>query len=98
MIKCPYCNGEFEPDTEDLPDPDDSALIECRGCGKIFGFDFYITFDFYEYKTPCQNDTECSYRPTKIYPVEATRMKCKWCGDERPLTGPEWEEFNELQN
>jgi hypothetical protein len=37
-------------------------------------------------KSGFQNDGGHDYRQTKTYPVKYAKLRCKLCGDEKPMT------------
>jgi len=59
---------------------------ECKHCGKTFVYTTSITFHYEVAKADCLNDGEHKYEKTKTYPPQFAKLRCKMCGDEKPLT------------
>lgn len=84
---CPYCNASLDINHDDGYGYEENEIHqqECSKCLKTF---IYTTGAIYLYsvsKADCLNDREHKYEPTKTFPVEATRLRCSTCGDEKPL-------------
>ena len=85
--ECPYCGADVEINHDDGYGYDESDMHqqECE-CGKTFAYFTAIHFTYRTYKADCLNGGEHDYRKTATYPPEFARLRCKMCGDERPLT------------
>ena len=83
---CPYCGAEVEINHDDGYgyEESDQHQQECE-CGKTFTYFTAIHFTYRTYKADCLNGGEHDYRKTDTYPHEFARMRCKECGDEKPL-------------
>ena len=90
-VKCPYCGESQEINHDGGYGYEQDALHEqeCISCGKSFVYRTYITFSYTSYQADCLNGEKHKFEPTKTYPKEFTRMRCKDCGYERPLNKEE---------
>ena len=87
-VECPYCGADVEINHDDGYGYEESELHEqeCPECEKNFAYTTEISFYHQAYKADCLNDGEHQYEKTKTYPPEFARLRCKTCGDEKPLT------------
>ncbi len=86
-VKCPYCEGDIEIDHDDGYGYEEGEIHnqECGKCGKIFVYTTSILFYYDLEKADCLNDEEHKYEKTKTYPPQFARLRCKICGDEKPM-------------
>ena len=86
-VKCPYCDGDIEIDHDDGYGYEEGEIHnqECGKCGKIFAYRTSILFYYDLEKADCLNDEEHKYEKTKTYPPQFARLRCKICGDEKPI-------------
>jgi hypothetical protein len=86
-VKCPYCEGDIEIDHDDGYGYEEGEIYnqECGKCGKIFVYRTSILFYYDLEKADCLNDEEHKYEKTKTYPPQFARLRCKICGDEKPI-------------
>ena len=84
---CPYCGADVEINHDDGYgySEDDLHQQECGDCGKTFTYTTVIHFSYSPRKADCLNGGEHDYHKTATYPPEFARLRCKTCGDERPL-------------
>jgi len=87
-VECPYCGADVEINHDDGYGYEESELHqqECRKCGKTFAFTTAISVDHEAFKADCLNGDEHQYEKTKTWPPEFAKLRCKTCGDEKPLT------------
>lgn len=85
-ISCPYCNADLDINHDDGCGYEEDKLHqqECSKCLKTFTYTTSIICLYSVGKSDCLNGGEHKYEPTKTFPVEATRLRCKDCGDEKP--------------
>ena len=90
-VQCPYCGAGQEICHDDGQGyaEDETHSQECDVCNKIFVFTTAISFSYDVRKADCLNGGEHLYEATMTYPIEYTRMKCKYCNCERPCTESE---------
>jgi hypothetical protein len=88
---CPYCGEPFEVCHDDGHGYAEGVKHHdrCRSCDKAFVFETSICFYFEPERADCLNDGQHSWKATRSYPVESTRMQCAHCGDERKPTPEE---------
>lgn len=86
-VECPYCGEELKINRDDGSGDDEDSLHEmtCRKCEKNFVFTAATSVHYEAYKAACLNDGEHQYEKTQTYPPEFARLRCKTCGDEKPL-------------
>ena len=83
--KCPYCDKIID-DPDDCYEPDEVYSHECPYCGKNFVFTIDYIRVYSERRADCLNGGEHQYEETKTWPKEFTRLCCKLCGDEKPIS------------
>ena len=95
-VECPYCGTDQYVDHEDGYGYEEDVLYnqECVKCRKYFTYTTMITYTHEAYEADCMNDGEHVWEPTVTYPIEATRMRCKTCDEERTPTFDEWRRIN----
>lgn len=86
-VKCPSCNAELRINHDDGCgySEDEWHQQECSKCLKIFAYTTSIHFYYHAKKADCLNDGKHKYEPTRTIPIEAAVLRCKDCGDEKPL-------------
>ena len=86
-VECPYCNADVEINHDDGYGYEEDELHqqECPGCEKTFVFITAISFDHRAYKADCLNGGHHHYERTNTIPAEYARLRCKTCGDKKPL-------------
>lgn len=86
-VNCPYCNENLRIIHDDGYGYEEDTLHqqECRHCLKVFVYTTSIIYLYNASKADCLNEGEHKYVPTKTIPIEATRLRCSECGDEKPL-------------
>lgn len=86
-VNCPYCNAGLNINHDEGYGYEEDELHqqECGKCEKVFVYTTAIIYHYSERRADCLNDGEHKYEPTRTIPVEATRLRCKECGDEKPL-------------
>lgn len=89
--KCPYCGKEVEINHDDGYgfEEDELHQQECEHCDKIFTFTTYISFSYRTYIADCLNGGDHVFKKTITLPPEAARLRCKNCGEERPISQQE---------
>ncbi len=86
QLECPYCG-------KDMDDPDDkgeSGMLhehECPHCEKYFVFEVEYNPSYSSRKADCLNGGEHDYKKTATFPEIYARMRCRMCGDEKPIEG-----------
>ncbi len=86
-VDCPYCDMELEIDHDDGYGYEEGETYqqECKYCGKTFVYTTSRIFYYDVEKADCLNDGEHEYEKTRTYPPQFARLRCKMCGDEKPL-------------
>ena len=84
---CPYCGAAVEINHDDGYGYGEDELYqqECPHCEKTFTYTTMIVMYYSAYKADCLNDGVHQYEKTKTHPPEFAMMRCKMCGDEKPL-------------
>lgn len=84
--ECPYCGAEVEINHDDGYGYDEGELHqqECE-CGKTFAYTTTIVLYHETHKADCLNGAEHDYHKTNTIPERFTRLRCKTCGDEKPM-------------
>jgi hypothetical protein len=84
---CPYCNAPIEINHDDGYGyaEDELHQQECHSCDKTFTYWTSISFHYEANKADCLNGGEHKYKKTCTVPVQYTKLRCEWCGDEKPL-------------
>lgn len=90
-LNCPYCNAELEVCHDDGQgyEEDVNHQMQCDECGKNFVFQTSISFYYEPFKADCLNDKEHKFERTNTAPIEFSKMRCEYCGEERPMTEQE---------
>ena len=85
--ECPYCGADIEINHDDGYgySEDDLHQQKCGECGKTFTYNTTICFYYRAHKAECLNGGYHDYRKTNTIPAEFARMRCRTCGDEKPL-------------
>jgi len=98
-VNCPYCNAEIEICHDDGFGYDEGILheYECNACDNYFVFTTDIIIKHYAKKADCLNDGNHIYEETKTYPKRYSKLRCKTCGDEKPLPKERLEEILKLE-
>jgi hypothetical protein len=88
-LECPYCGAGNNVCHDDGFGYEENELheIECIGCDKYFVFTTTIHFSYDAYTADCLNGGKHQYEKTKTFPERYTKLRCKMCGDEKPLDG-----------
>lgn len=95
QVNCPYCGATNDIDCEDFTMNEDVRFEkECIECDKTFVFTVSWSFYFESSKAPCLNGKDHELELSATYPKAFSRMMCKHCDYERPLTNPEKQRFN----
>jgi DNA-directed RNA polymerase subunit RPC12/RpoP len=90
-IECPYCGSLLE-DPDDCNEPDKTYEYDvCPHCEKSFIFTLDYTVNYYPAKADCLNGAVHQEERTKTYPPQYSRIRCRMCGRERPMTEAERE-------
>jgi hypothetical protein len=84
---CPYCGADIEINHDDGYGYEENTLHqqECWKCSKTFTFDTTIHFSYELHLAACLNDGEHVWEKTKTWPVEFAKLRCKTCGEEKPI-------------
>ena len=90
-IKCPYCDADQDINHDDGYGYSEDHLHqqECFSCYMTFAYSTRIRFSYEAHKAPCLNGEEHDWQHTCTFPKEHTRMVCKTCDDERPMSEEE---------
>lgn len=92
-MTCPYCGAEIDIDAGDFNIEQDSKhQYECETCGKTFLFTAEISVDYYPEKADCLNGSPHDWKFASVECVGYTAMRCRVCGETRPLTPEEVKE------
>ena len=100
-VECPYCGEwcEIRPDNCGDYDESETYAQQCSHCGKTFAFMLQHSLSYEAHKADCLNEGgEHEYIPTFTYPVIATKMECKLCGERRAPTEAEMKEIKEARD
>jgi transcription elongation factor Elf1 len=81
---CPYCDKELDTPT-DCYETNEDYEWQCEHCEKYFVFTIDYDIIYYESKADCLNGADHNYQKTLTIPEEFARLRCKMCGDEKPL-------------
>lgn len=94
-LNCPYCDEELEINHDDGfgYEEDTKHEMECDKCEKRFVFTTSISFYYEADKADCLNGKSHKYELTYTSPREFSKMRCKYCDDERELTEKERVDF-----
>ena len=86
-LQCPYCGADNEVchDVSFGYEEDTYHENECSQCKKAFIFTTEIHFSYSAHVADCLNTGNHEYEKTKTFPPEFARLRCKMCGDEKPL-------------
>ena len=85
-FECPYCGKDVEVNRDDMDCGEDALNPqECQSCEKVFTFTAHMHFTYTPYKADCLNDGEHDWQKTKTFPERFAKMRCKTCGDEKPI-------------
>ncbi|KAF0844370.1 hypothetical protein FNL37_1814 [Methylovorus glucosotrophus] len=86
-VECPYCSEWNEINHDDGRGYAEGEMHqqECWQCAKTFTFNTQIHFSYEAFKADCLNDGPHQYEKTHTIPKEYARLRCKCCGDEKPL-------------
>ena len=85
-FECPYCGKDVEVNRGDMDCGEDALNPqECQSCEKVFTFTAHMHFTYTPYKADCLNDGEHDWQKTKTFPERFAKMRCKTCGDEKPI-------------
>lgn len=95
--ECPYCKANVEFEHEGNFQEDELYEQTCRSCEKNFVYTLEMTITCETYQAPCLNEGQHEYEKTKVYPPQYAKMRCKTCGDEKPLGKQAQEESCEVQ-
>lgn len=89
-IECPYCGEELEINHDDGCGYSEGELHQqtCCHCDKTFTFWTSIYFSYDVHKADCLNDGEHIWEVTHAFPIECRKLRCKTCGEEKPLAIP----------
>jgi hypothetical protein len=89
-VKCPYCDADQEINHDDGYgySEDGEYQQQCSECDKYFVYTTSISFYYDVRQADCLNDGEHIWEKTKTFPPECSRLKCKTCGEEKPLANP----------
>ena len=95
---CPYCGTEIEISHDDGfgYEEDELHQYQCHECEKYFVFTTCISISHDLIKADCLNDEDHDYQETRTYPRIFTKLRCKTCGDEKPITSERKEELRLL--
>jgi hypothetical protein len=93
--RCPYCNEPVEINHDDDYGLEESGVYEdyCPHCDKHFAYTTFISVNHDLTQADCLNGDEHDYDYTFTIPREYTRWRCTMCGDEKPLSAEEMDEF-----
>lgn len=96
-VTCPYCNKEFEVDTEifehDVEVYDVMEQQECPECGKFVNITRSVRVSYEAEECPCQTENH-DWEMSETYPPYLTYFRCIHCGTERKPTEEERREYN----
>jgi hypothetical protein len=86
-LQCPYCGADNEVCHDDGfgYEQDTYHETECSKCEKAFIFTTAIHFSYSAHAADCLNTGNHEYEKTKTFPTEFARLRCKMCGDEKPI-------------
>ena len=73
VIRCPYCQYAWQPETEDFPNEDERD-DECGECGKKFVA--YVVYDVTYHTKPCCTLNGETHEYVQLY----GRKRCEICG------------------
>lgn len=84
---CPYCNADIDINHDDGYGYEEDELHqqECNKCLKVFTYRTSIILLYSVDKADCLNGGEHKYEITKTIPIEARRLRCSACEDEKPI-------------
>lgn len=90
-VRCPYCGEEQEINHDDDYGYEEGVLHNqlCGDCDKYFTYKTCISIDHEAFRADCLNDGNHEFKPTKTFPREYTKMRCKTCGETRKCTEEE---------
>lgn len=89
-VECPYCGEGQEICHDDGEGYEEGTFHQQQcGCEKTFCYTTSMLLMYESSKAPCQNGGEHAWEPTSTTPKRCTRMRCKYCDEERPLTADE---------
>lgn len=94
-LNCPYCDAELEVCHDDDFGYEEGIKheMQCYICDKNFVFETSICFYYEPIKVDCLNGGEHEYELTATALEEFSKMRCKFCEDERELTEKERVDF-----
>ncbi len=94
-LECPYCQSGQDVCHDDGEGYQEDCLheMECSNCEKMFTFDTSIIFYYKAHKADCLNEGEHSFKSTRTFPKECTRMECEACDKQREPTPEEWKDI-----
>lgn len=86
-VGCPYCGADLYINHDDGYGYGEGILYqqECGKCSKTFTYRTNIILLYNIAKANCLNGGEHKYELTKTFPIEAVRLRCSMCGDEKPI-------------
>lgn len=90
-LNCPYCNAELEVCHDDGQGYEEEVnhQMQCYKCRKNFVFQTSISFHYEPFKADCLNGEEHKFERTITAPIEFSKMRCEYCGEEREMTKEE---------
>ena len=91
-IECPNCGEWLDIDHDDGYGYEEGEVFRqrCPHCEKYFAYTTGILYVYEANKAECMNEGEHNFKPTHTFPIEATKMRCEDCGEERKPTEEEW--------
>jgi hypothetical protein len=90
---CPYCNNEISNNFDDYDlISEEPFFIECPDCNKVIKIQSSVIIDVWGEKCDCQLENH-EYEFSLACPKCCSTMRCKHCGEERPLTDDERKQY-----
>lgn len=84
--KCPYCGANVEINHDDgYGYGDDLYNQTCGRCDKTFTFTTTTVHYYDTSKADCLNGSPHDFVRTRTIPAEFAQLRCRLCGEERPL-------------
>lgn len=86
-IECPYCGADQNISHDDGYgcEEDEIHQQECSECEKYFAYSTTIIFSYTAWQAACMNEGDHDFRKTNTYPEEFAELKCKLCGEHKPI-------------
>lgn len=91
-VQCPYCEAYEEINHDDGYgyEEDVTHQQQCSSCNKYYTYTTSISYYYEANKADCLNDGEHTWKPSRTWPKEATKMICVYCDERREPTEEEW--------